>query len=155
MLDTEQTDTLGAELKCTLCIFRCICVSADAETTVLVHDVHKLDEERVLRCVHSIDLACIDSTLGSVKREPIAFLIYCVASCERYALVLEVDLHSLAAYDAALTPTTSHESGVRGHTSACGKDTCRSTHTLNILRRCLLTDKDGLLSLSGSFHSSL
>ena len=37
MLDTEQTDTLGAELHSPLGILRCIGIGTDAETAVLVH----------------------------------------------------------------------------------------------------------------------
>ena len=61
-------------------------------------------------------------------------MVNLVGTLEGYGLVLEVDLHILATYDAALAPAAGHESRVGGHTALHGEDTCGSAHTLYVLR---------------------
>ena len=90
-----------------------------------------------------------------VKFMALAFLELGISAGEGNLLACKVDLHCVAAYDAALAPSAGNESSVGGHTSAGSKDTCRSPHTLDILRRSLLTDKNGLLACSGGLHGSL
>ncbi len=109
MLDTEEADALCAELECAVGIFGSIRIGADSEPAVFVDDVHKLDEERILACVHGVDLGTVDEALAAVKGEPLAFLVDLVGSFEGNGLRGEVDLHRLAAHDAALAPATCNE----------------------------------------------
>ena len=66
-----------------------------------------------------------------------------------------MDLHRIAADDAALAPATSDQRRVRSHTAAHRQDTGRSTHALDVFRRGLLTDEDGRFAGSRGGHRRL
>ena len=155
VLDTEQTDAFGTELEGLRGILGRIGIGADTNLAELVHHIHEFDEERILGSVHRADLGTVNQTLRAVQRQPVAFTIDLAAFGEGDGLVLEIDLHGVAAYDAAFTPAAGHEGCVGGHTAPHGQDTGRGTHAFDILRRGLFADQDGLLAGSGGFHGSL
>ena len=152
MLDTEQADTFGAELKSLLGVFRSVGVGADTEPAVFVNYAHEADEERILAGVHGFDGGGVDEAAGTVEREIVAFLINLVAATELHSLGFKVDLHGFATYDAALAPAAGHEGCVTGHTSAGGEDTGCCAHAFDVFRRSLLTDEDNILLLCCGCH---
>ena len=153
MLDTEEADAFGTEGKGALRILRRVRIGTDAQAAVFVHDGHELDEERVLGSVLGVDLLTIDITLGTVEAEPVPFLQGLFTEAD--GLGGKVDLHRLAADDAALAPATGDEGRVRGHAAAGGKDTGAGAHTLDVFRRGLLTDQDDMLATGVGVHRSL
>ncbi|CCX56624.1 unknown [Bacteroides sp. CAG:1060] len=112
MLDTEESDTFSSERKCLLGVFRSISIGPDAKTAVLVHYAHEFHEQRVLAGIHGLDLSTIYKALASVEREPVAFLIYLVATCKSNGLLFKIYLHGVTSDDAALAPSASHERSV-------------------------------------------
>ena len=110
MLDTEQADTFGAEVDGVLGIFRVVGVGADTHLAVLVNELHELLEERVLGGVDHTHGLGVDPTLGAVQADDVAFLELLAADADD--LLVEVNLHGVAAHDAALAPATGHEGGV-------------------------------------------
>lgn len=153
VLDTEQADTLGAELHGSLSILGSVGVGAHSETAELVDYAHELDEERVLAGVHGLDLRSIYDSLGTVEREPVSLLVdLSGVAGEVEGLLGEVDLEGVASHDAALAPSARNESGVGGHTTAGGEDAGGSAHALDVLGRSLLTNEDHFLSLLGGGH---
>ena len=123
VLYTEEADAFCSELHCACCILRSICVGTDTELAEFVHDIHEFGEQRVLCCVHGVDALCINKALGAVEANPVAFFELLGVVAEGDIPFLEVDLHGVATYDAAFTPTTCYKSSVGGHTAAHGKDT--------------------------------
>ncbi len=146
VLDTEQADTLGAELEGTGGIFRRIGIGADTQLAELVAHGHELGEERVLGGVHGFDSAFINQTLGTVQGEPIAFLEGLVDTAKLDGLVGKVNLEGVAAHDAALAPATGHKGGVGGHATALGEDTHGGVHAVDVFRRGFLADQDALFT---------
>ena len=157
MLSTEQTDTLCAELACNASVVWVVGVGADTHLAVFVNQTHKLLEARILRSVHQFQLAHIGVTLGSVQCESCALFEFDICTDDFCSLVNYINVQSTCTNDAAFTPATGNQSGVRCHTTTSGENTVGGTHTLNVLRVGLLTDKNNFLALlvpSNSIFSS-
>ena len=112
VLDTEQSDSLCTEADCALCILRGVGVGANTHLAELVHDVHELHETWVVGSIHSVEGGVVNQTLCTVEADHIAFLDLNTAGLEPCSLVLKVNLHCLAAYDAAFAPSACNECSV-------------------------------------------
>ena len=157
MLGAEQTNTLSAKLACNASVVWVVGVGADTHLAVFVNQTHKLLEARILRSVHQFQLAHIGVTLGSVQCESCALFEFDICTDDFCSLVSHINVQSTCTNDAAFTPATGNQSGVRCHTTTSGENTVGGTHTLNVLRVGLLTDKNNFLALlvpSNSIFSS-
>ena len=110
VLHAEQADTFGAEIDGVLGIFRIVGVGAHTHLAVFVHQLHELLEERIFGSVDHGDGFVIDPAFRAVQADDVTFLELLVA--DLHDAFFEVDLHGVAAHDAALAPATGHEGGV-------------------------------------------
>ena len=146
MLGTAKADSLCSQLTCFLCVSRCIRICTNLHGTELVcpsHDAAKLTGDS---SIYGGDNAVIDITGRSINGDWIPFVVLFASQCKFLILFVHVDV-TTAGYTAC-THTTGNYGCMGCHTAADGKNTLGSFHTGDILRRCLQTYQNDLLTTS-------
>ena len=67
MLNSEETNSLCAKVESNLCIVRVISIGTYTKYTILVHNIHILYKERILRCIHCLKSNIVNTALCTVK----------------------------------------------------------------------------------------
>ena len=146
VLSSCKSDTLSAHANCICSILRSIRVGSDFQSSELVCPVHDSLEVTGNGSFHCRDVAEIDLTGGAVKGDVIAFLDLVAAELD--VLLFLVNLEVAAAGYTACAHTTSNNCCVGGHTTAHCQNAFCSVHAFDILRGCLLANKDNSAACS-------
>ena len=75
-------DTLCAKLYCLLSVCRCICISADFQSSVLVSPSHDTSELACDCSVYGRDDSIVNASCGSIQGDRISFVEFFSAQCK-------------------------------------------------------------------------
>ncbi len=151
MLSTDKTDTFSSEFNSSSGICRRIGIGSDMESAALISPAHEGCKVAGNLSRNLLHFTSVDSTGCAIDRD-------CILLCECFTidgkcLVFLIDLQFTASGYTAGTHTTCNNSCMGCHTTADSDNCLGSSHTLDILRRCLKTDKYDLLACLGSSFS--
>ena len=144
MLRAAESDAFGAEGECLCGVFRGVGVGADLQHRIFPGEVHQLSE--VAAQVGGLGgyLTEVYFARRAVERDPVALLHGESVHLDRAGFI--VDLQFAGARYAAFAHAAGHDGRVRGHAAACGQDTCRVEHALEVFGRSLDAHQNGALA---------
>ena len=144
VLRAAESDAFGAEGECLCGVFRGVGVGADLQHRIFPGEVHQLSE--VAAQVGGLGgyLTEVYFARRAVERDPVALLHGESVHLDRAGFI--VDLQFAGARYAAFAHAAGHDGRVRGHAAACGQDTCRVEHALEVLGRSLDAHQNGALA---------
>ena len=132
MLCTAKSDTFCTKLTSFLSISRCISISTNFHSSVLISPSHDSSELTCDCSVYSRDDSVINVTSRTIKRDAISFMIFFTGKCKFLVCFVHCDV-STTRYTAS-THSTSNYGCVRCHTTTNCQDTLSRFHTCNIFR---------------------
>ena len=144
MLRAAEADTLGAECECLQGVLGGVGVGANLQHGVFARKLHQLAEIAAQVGGHRGYLTQINLSRRAVERNPVALLHGEAVHADRAGFI--VDLQLAGARYAAFAHAACDDGRVRRHAAACGQDTCRVKHALEVLRRSLDADEDRFLA---------
>ena len=151
VLGTAQADALRAERGGLLCILRGVCIGTDAQSLILVGEIHDTAEIAAVGiCGNGRNEAVVDVAGGAVQRNAVAFMVDLAGEGELLVLLIHLDV--AAAGDAAGAHAARNDGRVGGLAAADGQDTLRILHTFDVLRGGLEADEDDLFALFALFN---
>ena len=132
MLRTAQADAFRAQLQCIGSILRGIGIGSYLQHTERIRPVHNTSEVAADGSIFRCDIAVVNLTGRTVKRNIISFMISLAAKAEYFSFFIHCNI-TAAGYTCG-AHASCHNSRMGSHSSAYGKDTFGSMHSFNILR---------------------
>mmetsp|Transcript_24980 Transcript_24980/g.45230 ORF Transcript_24980/g.45230 Transcript_24980/m.45230 type:complete len:241 (+) Transcript_24980:1049-1771(+) len=155
MFGTTEANSIGTILASFLGVGRSIGISEDIDGTNFIDPIHERLQISTNRRRRNLLLSFQNVTCTSIQTDKIAFLERLCTSIfksEGNFTLLFIDTECGTSTDAWLSPTSSDDSRMTGHTTTGCQNSFSGVHAFNIIRRRLITNQNGRNSIFFILH---